>query len=1035
VASEVVSRRVVQIWVAIVIKIIEVSLTGEGVADLVILVVLQVVNGVVGYVEEHNAGNAVAALKSRLQPTCRVIRHDNNGVIRNLLPARELVPGDVVELKLGNVVPADCVLLGDPSNPLHSIQVDESALTGESLPKTSHAHDKVLMSSAVKLGEIRAVVVATGPNTFFGKAAKLIAQGSEGQGRFQRVLFLMTVTLVAVGLVMCTTVFFFLLFAVDHNASGAEVLSALGVSVVLLIASVPVAMLVVSTAALAAGSSTLSEEKAIVTRLTAIEELAGISVLCSDKTGTLTLNKLSLNPPILLGDFTAAKLVFYASLSANRRSGEVDAIDEVILNAVPGYVSASSPTEGAEGGAKESQQRSPGHVEVEMTPTPAPAPASPREGGETIGTTKSSSALQFGDIQPPIAPPEGDLADEQWTASLVDSGEYEVLYERFIPFNPAIKRTESTIRRRSDGKYIRVTKGAPQVVINLSMKHYDSTVDRATFRAQVDAHIDDLADRGFRALGVAVAECDTVDDPDPHWELKGILSLSDPPRHDTAATIAAAIKLGIEVKMITGDARAIAKETLRRLNLGTKVYTAHDIDDSTASSDVIEERITEANGFAEVMPEHKFNIVQALRARGLVVGMTGDGVNDAPALKRADVGIAVSGATDAARAAADIVLTEPGLSVIIKAIDIARTVFQRLRVYCIYRIAGTMQILFFCFFSVLVFRPRDIYNDDSIPNVFVLTAASLVVITLLNDVCVITLTRDAVQKADNPLSWDLPELWGISTVQGLVALAGNFLFTILLLRAPPGTHDTFFGVLFGTKDVHSVPVTVALTAVYQKVALTDFLTVFSSRSRGWFWERPFPSIWLFLGGVVSLGLTTVFAEIWVFGGGEEGLECRPYASLTTWIFCLINLLVQDAAKVLAYKGYEYFRENRIDDVKSKATLSLLAATDQRVQRRRMRGTTARQPSGIIQRPQIAHAAADQDLADRLVSANGRVDFQAVVDEVLRLNAEVTQLRQELERARASAAPAAPAAASHGAASSAAGALARNDDYAPSAGDA
>ena len=352
----------------------------------------------------------------------------------------------------------------------------------------------------------------------------------------------------------------------------------------------------------------MAQKKVIVARLSAIEELAGMTVLCSDKTGTLTLNKLSLRDPILIGAADAGELMFYAAL-ASMRKGDLDAIDTCISAAVP----------------------------------------------------------------------------EPWRSQLADHVE-----EDFTPFDPVAKRTEAVVLA-PDGSRFKVSKGAPQVILRLCH-------NKAEIAAQVTASVDELAARGFRSLGVAVSRAPP--EGEPRWEYSGVLSLFDPPRPDSKATIADAVAYGVMVKMITGDHGKIAKETCRELGMGTTILNADILDDKTVPGDELDRVIMEAHGFAEVMPEHKFEIVDRIRKMGHLVGMTGDGVNDAPALKRADVGIAVHGATDAARAAAAIVLTEEGIRVTIDAMFESRKIFQRMRNYIIYRIACTMQLLFF-FFGML----------------------------------------------------------------------------------------------------------------------------------------------------------------------------------------------------------------------------------------------------------------------------------------------------------------------------------------------
>lgn len=441
------------------------------------------------------------------------------------IPSRELVPGDFISLKLGDIIPADCILLdGQP------VQVDQSALTGESLPKTLHPGQKALMGSSLKRGEIDAIVCGTGSNTFFGKAADLMNIG-DTTGRFQKILFKITLALLALSLLLCSVIFIKLILTDSKDQSGEKLstgdkfLSALSVVIVLLVASIPIAMQVVCTSTMAVGSRRLAQKKVIVARLSAIEELAGMTILCSDKTGTLTKNQLSLRPPILMEGPDACneeELTFYAALAARHTKDTQDAIDKCVCEAL--------------------------------------------------------SPDQLARIQ-----------------------EYEVL--DFFPFNPNDKRTEATVRCPADAsnpmpQIMKITKGAPQVILRMA-HNYEEICD------QVDIMVQQLADRGFRALGLAT--CYVVEDQPDRWEFQGLMSLFDPPRDDTKHTIEQAIHYGVEVKMVTGDQTAIAKETCRELGMGTNILNTDVLSNPVElGGSSIDDLILNSNGFAEVFPEHKF---------------------------------------------------------------------------------------------------------------------------------------------------------------------------------------------------------------------------------------------------------------------------------------------------------------------------------------------------------------------------------------------------------------------------------------------
>ncbi len=534
--------------------------------DFFIILVLLLANAVVGFWEERSAGNAIAALKASLATKARVKRDGK----WETPPARELVPGDVIQLRLGDIVPADARLLdGDP------MSVDQSALTGESLPASRKPGDAVYSGSIVRRGQSNALVYATGTKTYFGKTAKLVEQ-AKTVSHFQKAVLKIGNYLIVLALVIVSVIIGVAIYR------GDPILTTLQFALVLTVAAIPVAMPTVLSVTMAVGARLLSKKKAIVSRLVAIEELAGVDVLCADKTGTLTQNKLSLGEPFCVGDATGAQVILDAALAS--RADNADTIDLAVL-----------------------------------------------------GGLKDKEALKG----------------------------YRVVH--FTPFDPVHKRTEASVEDK-DGKSFKVTKGAPEVILDLS-------ANAAAVKEAVDKAVDDFAARGFRALGVARAEADGK------WQLVGVLPLFDPPRDDAKATIATARTMGVKVKMVTGDALAIAKETAKKLDMGTNILDAASLGDSKKDeSAAVTASIENADGFAQVFPEHKFHIVDA------------------------DCGIAVSGATDAARAAASIVLTTPGLSVIIDAIKESRRIFHRMNSYAIYRIAETLRVLLFMAAVILIFN-------------------------------------------------------------------------------------------------------------------------------------------------------------------------------------------------------------------------------------------------------------------------------------------------------------------------------------------
>lgn len=574
--------------------------------DFGLVLGLLCINAAIGYYEERKAENALSALQNTLALKARCRR---NGQVTEV-DVKDLVPGDVIVLRIGDIVPADARLLGYGISGEKSdaeLLVDQAALTGESLPISKHEGSTVYSSSTVKQGQQLAVVTKTGVDTFIGRAANLIAV-TKDVGHFQKTIDRICSWLVAITVLMVAILFVYKL--VILQASLAVTLS---FCLVVIVAAIPVGMPTCMNVTMSLGAKELAQYSVIVKRLNAIEELASVSVLCSDKTGTLTLNELTFDEPWLAHGYNQDDLLLHAYLAAEP--------------------STNDPIESAVRRAAES----------------------------TLQVLKDR--------------PEGTVGIPGYTVS------------SFQPFNPVTKMTTATIV--AAGKTFKVAKGAPPVIIDLIK-------DEKQREAAIHA-VNALARRGLRALGVAKA----VDENAP-YELVGMISLLDPPRPDSAETIQQCQEMGVQVKMITGDQQIIAREVAERLGMGTDILDAHYLADSTASEEEITEHCIQADGFAQVIPEHKYRVVELLQNKGVITGMTGDGVNDAPALKKADVGIAVSGCTDAARSAADIVLMEPGLNTIINGVKVSRAIFQRLRSYALYRITSTIHFMIFIFIVTLI---------------------------------------------------------------------------------------------------------------------------------------------------------------------------------------------------------------------------------------------------------------------------------------------------------------------------------------------
>lgn len=717
--------------------------------DAAIIGVLLAMNGFVGFLEEHQAANAIAALKKQLQATARV-RRDGSWTE---VPTRELVHGDVVRVRLGDVVPADARLLQEVE-----LEVDQSALTGESLPVTRGRGEVLYSGAAITRGEGDAMVYATGAGSYFGRTTALVEKAGT-VSHFQRAVLRIGNYLIVIAVALLS-----ITLAVSLGR-GNPTLQTLEFALVVAIASVPVALPAVLSVTMAVGARQLAHREAVVSHLPAVEELGGIDVLCTDKTGTLTQNRIQAGDPWCAPGVDGATVLGVAATAS--RAEDRDPIDLAVLAA-----SSDAPL-----------------------------------------------------------PPGGRI-------------------EKFTPFDPVTKRTEAVVSA-PDGTF-KATKGAPQVIAELCSD------DPAVAAAMTQ--VEGFAKRGYRALGVARSTTAGS------WKLLGIVPLSDPPREDTAATVAGATDLGVDVKMVTGDQVAIAAEIARQVGLGQTIVDASALAHAEGEpGERLAQLVEDADGFAQVFPEHKYRIVSLLQSRGHIVGMTGDGVNDAPALKQADAGIAVAGATDAARAAADVVLMAPGLSVIIDAIRLAREIFARMTSYAIYRIAETIRVLLVVVLAVVAV------------NFFPVTATMIVLLALMNDAAILTIAYDHVRGSDRPAAWDMRTVLRVATVIGIMGVAETFLLFALADKVFGLDHD------------------VIRTLIYLKLSVSGHLTIFVTRSRGPFWTRPAPAR-LLLGAVLA-------TQILATGIAVGGLLMTPLGwrwALIVWGYALFWFLVEDRVKLAAY---------------------------------------------------------------------------------------------------------------------------------------
>lgn len=706
-------------------------------ADFAIIMTLLLVNAGVGFWQEHKAGNAIAMLKRKLALRARVLR---DGLWQEIA-AQDLVPGDIILLKLGNIIPADVLLLGG-----EYLSVDQSVLTGESLPVDKGRGDSAYSGSIVGRGEMQGVVTATGLQTFFGKTAQLVER-AESISHFRKAVLAIGNFLIVSALVLIAVILVVAL-AIRQEPVIRTILFAL----ILTVAAIPVALPAVLSVTMAVGAERLARLKAIVSRLVAIEEMAGMDVLCADKTGTLTQNRLTLGEPVLAGARDAEELILAAALASERDTG--DPIDTAVL-----------------------------------------------------GGLRASDELH----------------------------RYSVL--KYQPFDPVSKRSEAEVAAGGTERF-RISKGAPQVILDLAQPDADT-------RQAVTRQIDALAEKGYRTLGVARTEADGA------WRFLGLLPLFDPPREDSAQTIAAGQRMGIDIKMVTGDHLAIARQVSTLLHLGQNIVPAEALSTDVQAAQTQAE---EADGFAQVFPEHKFTIVKALQARDHIVG------------------IAVSGATDAARAAADLVLTAPGLTVIVGAVEEARRIFARMNSYAIYRIAETIRVLLFMTLSILIF------------NFYPVTAVMIVMIALLNDFPIMMIAYDNAPTAPRPVRWDMTRVLTISILLGVLGVVSSFsLFWIA---------ETYL----------HLPADVIRTLIFLKLLVAGHLTIFLTRNTGAIWQRPWPS-WSFFNVTIATKIIGTFAAVY-------GWLIPPIGwgyALLVWAYALVWFFLNSGAKIIAYRALEAYR--------------------------------------------------------------------------------------------------------------------------------
>ncbi len=803
--------------------------------DFTVIMAMLLFNAFVDFYQESKALSAISVLKKKLAHKALVFREWS----WQSIDAKEIVPDDIIKVKIGDVVPADCDLL-DGSD---FLQVDQAALTGESLPVNKQVGESLYANAIIKEGEMLARVTATGLNTYFGKTVGLIAKAEkEEKSHFQTMVmkvgnFLIMVTLVLIAIIIAT--------GIERHEHLPDLLI---FALILTIAAIPVAMPAVLTITMAQGASALARKKAIVTKLSSIEEAAGMDILCSDKTGTLTQNKMTLTDPYLLKGYSKDELMLYAGLASKQENHD------------------------------------------------------------------------------PIETPIFDYLFQ----NKLDKKLTEYTLKKFLPFDPVHKRTEGTY----EGKTCMVfTKGAPQVIIEQS--------DEGEFdKKEAYAQVESFASKGFRTLGVAYRQCD-----EHLYHFVGLIPLFDPPRQDSKEAIKKANDKSIEVKMITGDNIDVAKYISGLLGIGDNIRDTRDlkgesIDGYLYLSEVISRAITQqshpdateeeiqkevdgvmkrvkrqlynmpipkgsvkkhesqiteaiesANGFAQVFPEDKYFIVDNLQKAGHIVGMTGDGVNDAPALKKSDCGIAVSGATDAARAAADIVLMAPGLTVIIDAISQSRIVFERMHSYVVYRITETIRLLLFITLSIVMF------------NFYPITAIMIILLALLNDIPIMTIAYDNTKVREKPVRWNMKSIYVLSSWLGVAGVLSSFmLFYIVMiyLKAHPQS-SAFFPDIPNWIDIQDSKSYLGFvqSLFFVNLTVAGHFTIYNTRISDWFFNKPYPAWKLNL----ALFLTALGGTFVAIYGFELMTQISWQWALFIWGYAFIWFIFNDAIKMLLIHYY------------------------------------------------------------------------------------------------------------------------------------
>jgi len=725
----------------------------EKYLETYIIAGLLVFNAILSFFQEERANAALDLLKRKLRINARVKRDGKWSIV----PARELVPGDLVRLRAGDFVPADVKVAEG------SVDVDQSAITGESLSVEKKTDDILFSGSMIRTGEITGIVASTGAKTFFGRAVELVQIAKpklhmeEVVSKVTRWLLIMVGVAISIGLALALL-------------KGMDLMEMLPLTVVLLVASIPVALPTMFTISMALGSLELARKGALVTRLDASEDAATMDVVCVDKTGTITMNKLTVADAMAVGEYKKEDVIFYGSLAS--QEANQDPIDLAFLSA-----------------------------------------------------TKDTRVLT------------------------------DYVLKKFIPFDPSTRRTEATIEKQ--GQQFLVLKGAVNTIAPLCKNSREQLTG-------IEKEIENLAAKGYRVLAVAKGPTEGT------LELIGVAALYDRPRSDSPKLISELKGLGISVKMLTGDALPIAREMAKQVGLGDKITRISDLKDKVKEDESLL-IMEESDGFAEIYPEDKYLIVKDLQKKGHVVGMTGDGVNDAPALRQAEVGIAVSNATDVAKKASSVVLTAEGLEGIVDSAIIGRRIYQRIVTWIINKNIRTFKRVVFIVLAFIL------------TGIFVVSTLDMILLLFLSDYVTLSISTDNVSYSKKPETWNITELVKVGIFLGLSMVAESMLLLYVGFL--------YFELYNSVDQLH--------TFVFVWLTFSGYFTVLTVRERKHFWESK-PSKPLLLSIVINMIIVSLISII-----GMPGIaSVTPIEFLTVLAYSFVTcLLMNDFIKIFLARRF------------------------------------------------------------------------------------------------------------------------------------